>query len=319
MPSPTWIRIRPCAGSRSRLAADCELAGRGVEREEAAGLHAEHLAGLIEDELDGLAHLQALIDGVPGLQQRLRLARPPLALLEEPRVLDGDAGLVREPLEQDLVARREQAGRGGKRRDHPNDLTRHAEGDGQHGADALLLVHVAPDGARVEGQVVGPDRLAGGGGAADDALSHRHAERPPFGSAEPVGRDVVDGRTVGVEQPDPAAGAAHEARDRPADGLEHGAEIEAGGDELARAVERGQLLGAAPDLGVEARSLDGGGEQVGDLHQDLDVGIGEGEGRLMRDIKGADQLALRDQRRQDRRPRPAPRHQLPTPGRRRRI
>ena len=71
-----------------------------------------------------------------------------------------------------------------------------------------------------------------------------------------MGRHVVDGRAAGVEQPDPAAGAAHEARDRSADGLEHGVEIEAGGDELARSVERRQLFGATSEVFIPGIGFD---------------------------------------------------------------
>ena len=48
--------------------------------------------------------VEALVDRAARLEQRLRLPRAPLALLEEPRVLDGDARLLGEGLQHALVA-----------------------------------------------------------------------------------------------------------------------------------------------------------------------------------------------------------------------
>src|SRR5262252_4140643 len=109
-----------------------------VEREQTTGLDTEHLTRLIQDQLDGLADIQALVDRVASLEQRLRLARAPLALLEQPGVLDGDARLVREALEQRLMARREEAGDRRKRRDHTDDFAGDTKRNAQHRADAFL-------------------------------------------------------------------------------------------------------------------------------------------------------------------------------------
>ena len=72
---------------------------------------AEHLARLLEDHPDRLPHLEALAHRAARLEERLRLAAAPLALLEQPRVLDRDARLIGERLQQGLVARGERARR----------------------------------------------------------------------------------------------------------------------------------------------------------------------------------------------------------------
>jgi hypothetical protein len=63
------------------------------------GLHAEHAARLLHDDLHGARDVQARRDRAAGLQKRPRLARPPLALLEELGVLDGDPRLLAESLQ----------------------------------------------------------------------------------------------------------------------------------------------------------------------------------------------------------------------------
>ena len=83
-------------------------------------------------------------------------------------------------------------------------------------------------------QVVGAHRLPRGGGATDDALADRHAQQAPLRRAESVGRGVIDGRAIRVEEPDAAPRAGHQAGDRAADRLEHGAQIQPRRDELAR-------------------------------------------------------------------------------------
>src|SRR5262249_20484694 len=107
----------PTCGLEVQAGCRRQLGGGGIEREETARLHAEHLARLIQDEPDGLADLEALIHGAPGFVEGLRLSRAPLTLFEEAGVLDRDAGLVGETLEQLLVPCGEEARRRGERRD----------------------------------------------------------------------------------------------------------------------------------------------------------------------------------------------------------
>ena len=125
-----------------------QLAGRGIQREHAARLHAEHLARLLEDHPDGLAGVEALAHRPPRLEQRLGLPRPALALLEQPRVLDRDPGLVGEGLEQRLVAALKKPGRAEKA-ERRRSIRRRRGAAPQQRADALLLVHVAERRARI--------------------------------------------------------------------------------------------------------------------------------------------------------------------------
>ena len=83
-----------------------------------------------------------------------------------------------------------------------------------------------------------------------------------------VGGHVHDRGALGIEEPDAAPRAADEAGHRAADRLQQRPQVEPRADELAGAVERGQLLGALGDLRVEPRALDGGGERPRHLRQD---------------------------------------------------
>src|SRR5262249_17882022 len=153
---------------------------------------AEDLSGLVEDQADRLTDLEALVDRAPGLVERVGLACPALALLEEPSILDGDAGLIGEALEQHLMPRAEEPGRGGERGDGPDDLAGDLQRNGEQRADALGSVLLPPGRTRVLLEIVRADRSARCDGAPDDPLPDGHAERGPLGGLEPVGGDVVD-------------------------------------------------------------------------------------------------------------------------------
>ena len=287
-----------------------ELARGRVEREETAGLDTEHLARLLEDETDRLADVQALVDGVPRFEERLALAAAALALLEETRVLDRDARLVREALEERLVPAAEEADPRREGRDDADQLAAHSHRHGEHGADAFLLVDLALRRARVGADVVHAQRHPRHRGAPDDPLAQRHGEPAPRGRPEAVGGHVHHVGALRVEETDAAAGAADEVRHGAADGLEERAQVEPRGDELAGPVERGQRLGALRGLRVQARVLDGGGERPRHLAQRFEVRVGERAGRAMPDVERADDHALRDERRQHGRAEPATRQKL---------
>src|SRR6185295_18164524 len=135
-----------------------QLAGRRVQREQAARLHLEDLARLVQDQADRLAHVEALVDRVARAQQGLGLPGAALGLLEEARVLDRDAGLIREALEHRLLAVPERARLGRERGDDADDLAADPERHAQQRADALLLVQVPPRRARIHAEVLGAHR-----------------------------------------------------------------------------------------------------------------------------------------------------------------
>ncbi len=91
-----------------------ELAGDVIHPHNAAGLHAEHAARLLHDDLHCAADVQAGRHRPAGLQQGARLPSPPLALLEELSVVDGDAGLLAERFQHALVVGGEDTGSRGE-------------------------------------------------------------------------------------------------------------------------------------------------------------------------------------------------------------
>src|SRR5262249_36618356 len=121
----------------------------------------------------------------------------------------------------------------------------------QYGAEPRLLVARAPSRSRIGAEIDRADGLPGSGRASDDAFTDGQAERAPLRRLKAVRCDVVDDRAVGVEETDPTSRAAHEARDGAADGVERRREIQPGGDQLARPIEGGELVGTLHDLGME--------------------------------------------------------------------
>ena len=113
------------------------------------------------------------------------------------------------------------------------------------------------------------------GAPADDALADRQRQPPPLLALEAVGGRVDQPGARRVQQPDPAPGRADQRGHRAADAIEHGGDVQAGGDELAGREERGQLLGAAAALVEQAALLDGRGQRARQLGGDLDVRVVE--------------------------------------------
>ena len=102
-----------------------------------------------------------------------------------------------------------------------------------------------------------------------------------------------------VQQPDPTPGRADQRGHRAADAVEHGGDVEAGGDELAGREQRGQLLGAAAALVEQAALLDGRGQRTRQLGGDLDVGVVEGATLPRGQRDGAEDAVAVDQRHQE--------------------
>ena len=138
---------------------------------------------------------------------------------------------------------------------------------GTHSIERMpsLLVHVAPGRARIGADVVDADRRAGLGAPADDALAHR--QRQPLHSSlwKPWAAAWTSRGARRIQQPDAAPGRADERGHRAADAIEHGGDVQAGGDELAGREEGGQLLGAAAALVEQAALLDGRGQRARQL------------------------------------------------------
>src|SRR5439155_26576293 len=78
--------------------------------------------------------------------------------------------------------------------------------------------------------------------AAHDPLADRDRERAPRLTPGPVGRDVGDVGPGRIEKADAAPRAADQVADRAADPVEDRLDVETGGDELARRVERRELV-----------------------------------------------------------------------------
>ena len=84
-----------------------ELAPRLVEHVDGAAAGVRHLAGVAEDGVEHRLQVERGVDGLAHLPERLQLGdragqlgRARLHLLEQPRVLDGDDGLVGEGLDK---------------------------------------------------------------------------------------------------------------------------------------------------------------------------------------------------------------------------
>src|SRR5205823_14852711 len=103
-------------------------------------------------------------------------------------------------------------------------------------------------------------------------------EGAPLLALEAVGGDMGETRALAVEEADPAARAPDERGDRAADAVEHRRQVEAGGDELARRVERRQLVRPPAPFLVQPALLDRRGEWARQLGQDFGVGRVEGAG-----------------------------------------
>ena len=73
-------------------------------------------------------------------------------------------------------------------------------------------------------------------------------------------------------------------------------QVEPRRDELAGAIEGGELLRPLHDLRVQPRVLDRGGQRARHLHQHLHVGVGEGARLVVDGIEGADHVALGEER-----------------------
>jgi hypothetical protein len=178
-----------------------QLAGHRIERQDAAGGDAEDRAGLLQDDADGPAHVEALGDRSPRLEQRARLLRALEALLEELGIVDGDAGLLGERLQHALVMGRERGRPRGERRDDAAQIAAHPQRHTQHRADALPLVHVPARRARIAADIVDADGDAVLGAPSDDALADRQGQPPPLlaleavgGGVPPAGRRLLPGR-----------------------------------------------------------------------------------------------------------------------------
>jgi len=104
-----------------------------------------------------------------------------------------------------------------------------------------------------------------------------------------------------IEQADATAGGRDEGGHRPADPVEHRGDVEPGRDELAGAVERGQLLRPAAALVHEPPLLDRRGQRAREIGDDLDVGLVEGGALRGGERDGAEHAAAADQRHQQRR------------------
>ena len=222
MPSPTrtricWARL----SGRSRLATVISSSLPGLHPCDAAGLHAQHAARLMHDDLHGAPDVETGRHRPAGLQERPRLAGPPFALLEELGVVDGDARLLAERLQQVLVVGGEDAGVRGKGRDDPDRLARVLEGHAEHGANPLLLVDIPAGRAWIGPDVADPDGHAARRAAPADAFPHRHGERPPGIRLEAVRGGVHEILAPLVHEPDPASRAADEGGDGVADLVEH--------------------------------------------------------------------------------------------------
>jgi len=180
-----------------------ELVRQGVERREAARVDAENAARLLQDHADRPVHVEAGGHRAAGLEERACLAGPAHALLEEPRVVDRDPGLLAERLEHALVVRGERARTRREGRDHADDSARDLERHAEHRANPLALVHVAARRVRVGADVVDTERRAALGGAAHDPLADRDRERAPRLTPGPVGRDVGDVGPGRIEKAEP--------------------------------------------------------------------------------------------------------------------
>ena len=93
------------------------------------------------------------------------------------------------------------------------------------------------------------------------------------------------------------------------------AQVEPRRDELAGAIESGELLRALHDLRVQPHVPDGGGQRARHLHQHLHVRLREGAQLVVNGIEGADHVALGEEGNHDRGADAPPRHDLPAHGR----
>ena len=225
-----------------------QLVGRRIERRHAARVDSQDSPGLLQDHPDRSADVEAGGDGTAGLEERAGLAGAAHALVEEPRAVDGDARLFGEGLEHALVVCREAARPRRECGDDPDDCADDLEGHAQHRPDAFALVDLAPRRARIGPHVGDPDRDALRGHPADDPLADRDRQRPPLLALESVGGRLDDLRPLAVEEADPAPAGADQRRHREADPVEDRRHVEARRDELARRVERRELVGPASAL-----------------------------------------------------------------------
>ena len=164
------------------------------------------------------------------------------------------------------------------------------------------LVHFAPRRAGIGLHVTDPDRHTLGGHASDDAVADRNRERPPLPALKTMGGCLDDLRPLAVEERDPAAGGPDQGRHREADAIEDRGHVEAGGDELARRVERRQLVGPPTALVSQPPLLDPQRQWTRELADHRDVGVLEGAGSIGGEHDRTEGLAARYQR--DERDRP---------------
>src|SRR5207244_3220394 len=138
-------------------------------------------------------------------------------------------------------------------------------------------------------------RRAALGGPAHDPFADRDRERAPRLAPHAVGRHVADVGPLRIEEADSAARAADQLADRLADPVEDPRHLEAGADELARRVERRELVLPPVAFREEPSQLDRRRERPAELADDLDVLVVEGSRASRGQRHGAEDATSRQE------------------------
>ena len=222
-------RVADRAGDRDRPAdlvlgqpehgAADKLVAAGEQRPAVGGVGVDERAKLVDEALDHGVEAEVARERLPGLQQRLLLGQPAVALAQQARGVERDRSLAGDGLRERDLVRAPVTDGGPMEREHAEEPLMRDDRRRQYGTNAVL-----GEAADVtEAAVVERRRLE------DVGDGHRAAkpggeirDRQPAGIAErrhtdgvPLGRDP--GRVVLLAEPDEAAGRV----DRDADLLEH--------------------------------------------------------------------------------------------------
>lgn len=264
------------------------------QQRDRAAVGVDRLGRAPGDGFQDLRQLEARGDRSGGVEHGLGSAPPPLALVVEARVLEGDRGVVGEGLQEVEVGVRKATVTVGDRQDADQRAV-HPQGSGGHRLGPEVGEPRAPLGREVDvgvGEVVVDTERPP---FPHDPADQTHPGREDVTGRQQVGPGAGDGqrdqRAIGGQQPQGGhldVEKCHQALD---DAVCHGRRIEGFGEGAGQA---GDLLRLAPPAlagGVEARVADGDHGLVDEALQQLLVVVVHAEGLGAVEGQHRDQLA----------------------------